>query len=156
MHLAQLSVLIFGAVIALMATAVEAGQSIKFGQTKSGKSTWFNGRDLKGAACYGDLQNKNVNAQDSWHIAAVHMASYSGNEKSACFECVKITANKRSVIARIIDDCAGCSASQIDLTASAFKILAPLSQGVVKTQYQFVRCPTSGIKWPSSPAPKSK
>ncbi|KAI7816982.1 RlpA-like double-psi beta-barrel-protein domain-containing protein-containing protein [Gamsiella multidivaricata] len=107
----------------------------------------------KQVACYGDLLgNSHVNAGDSWHIAAVHMAHYKGGEKTACFECAKITSGRRSVIVRIIDDCAGCAPNQIDLTASAFKILAPLSQGVVKTTYQFVRCPSRGnLKWPKSP-----
>ncbi|KAF8935458.1 RlpA-like double-psi beta-barrel-protein domain-containing protein-containing protein [Dissophora ornata] len=156
MQFSQISIFIFAAVVAILATTVEAGQNVKWGKAAAGKSTWFNGHDLKGVACYGDLENNsNVNAQDSWHIAAVHMASYTGGERAACFECVKITANRRSVVVRIIDDCAGCAPNQIDLTASAFKILAPLSQGVVKTSYEFVRCPTSGIKWPKSPAPKS-
>ncbi|KAF9113194.1 hypothetical protein BGX27_002035 [Mortierella sp. AM989] len=73
-------------------------------------------RDLKA--------NKNVDAHGSWHIAAIHIARYSGNERAACFERAKITVNRRSAIARIIDDCASCSPNYIDLK-SAFKILTP-------------------------------
>lgn len=100
------------------------------------------------------MGNSHVNAGDGWHIGAVHMASYVKGEKGVCFECAKISANGRSVIVRIIDDCAGCKPNQIDLTASAFKVLAPLSQGVVKTTYQFIRCPSSNLKWPKSPSIK--
>ncbi|KAG0215686.1 hypothetical protein BGX28_008932 [Mortierella sp. GBA30] len=170
MKSSQLSVLLLALVIALI-SAVEAGrrrpsgpsQTVRFGQKHSGKSTWFNGHDLKAVACYGDLLgNSNVNAADGWHIAAVHMAHYKGGEKTACFECAKIshtnpkTHKTTSVIVRIIDDCAACAPNQIDLTASAFKTLAPLSQGVVQTTYEFVRCPSRGnLKWPKSPRPLS-
>jgi hypothetical protein len=98
------------------------------------------------------MGNSNVNAKDSWYIGAVHMRHYKGGERAACFECAKITYGKRSIVVRIIDDCAGCKPNQIDLTASAFKALAPLSKGVIKTSYQFVRCPSRGnLKWPKSP-----
>ncbi|KAF8936746.1 RlpA-like double-psi beta-barrel-protein domain-containing protein-containing protein [Dissophora ornata] len=159
MKFAQLSVLLMAMVIALIAVVeAKATQLVKFNKKVVGKSTWFNGHDLKAVACYGDLENNShVNAGDGWHIGAVHMAFYKGGEKSACFECVKITSGRRSVVVRIIDDCAGCAPNQIDLTASAFKTLAPLSQGVVHTTYQFVRCPSKGssLKWPKSPAPRS-
>ncbi|KAG0005704.1 hypothetical protein BGZ80_005250 [Entomortierella chlamydospora] len=154
MRFSHLSILVIVAILAILTATAEAGQQVKIGKKQGGKSTWFNGHDLKGAACYGDLQNKNVNAKDNWHIGAVHMKSYSKGEKNVCFQCAKITANKRSVVVRIIDDCAGCSSTQIDLTASAFKVLAPLSKGVVKTTYQWVKCPSGGKFWPSSPKPK--
>ncbi|KAK3821983.1 MAG: RlpA-like double-psi beta-barrel-protein domain-containing protein-containing protein [Linnemannia elongata] len=171
MKLTQLAILLMALVIALL-TIVDAGkskpkpkpkkkpnptQTVRFGKKISGKSTWFNGHDLKGAACYGNLMgNSHVNAGDSWMIGAVHMKHYKGGDRTACFECAKITAGKRSIVVRIIDDCAGCAPNQIDLTASAFKKLAPLSQGVVKTTYEFVRCPSKGnLKWPKSPKPKS-
>ncbi|KAF9112013.1 hypothetical protein BGX27_004129 [Mortierella sp. AM989] len=159
MKFSQLSILIMVMVVALV-SIVEAGrrrkptQKIRLNKRLSGKSTWFNGHDLKAAACYGVLMgNSHVNAGDGWHIGAVHMGHYVGREKAACFECAKITHGRRSVIVRIIDDCAGCAPNQIDLTASAFKILAPLRQGVVKTTYEFVRCPSRGhLKWPKSPS----
>ncbi|KAG0298127.1 hypothetical protein BGZ96_002619, partial [Linnemannia gamsii] len=160
MKFAKIAILLMAVIIALL-SIVEAGkskkskkskskpkpkpkatQNVKWGQKRSGTSTWFNGHDLKGAACYGNLMgNSHVNAGDSWMIGAVHMKHYKGGDRTACFECAKITAGKRSIVVRIIDDCAGCAPNQIDLTASAFKKLAPLNQGVVKTKYEFVRCP---------------
>ncbi|KAG0350965.1 hypothetical protein BGZ54_003499, partial [Gamsiella multidivaricata] len=153
MKFAQLSIYVFVAIFAILAATSEAKLSAKIGQKSSGKSTWFDGHDLKGAACYGDILNKDVDAQDSWHIGAMRLSSISGGERAGCFQCAKVTANRRSVIVRIIDDCTSCSQGQIDLTSSAFKILAPLKQGVVKMQFEWVRCPSSG-KWPKSPAPK--
>jgi expansin (peptidoglycan-binding protein) len=103
------------------------------------------------------MGNSHVNAGDSWMIGAVHMKHYKGGDRTACFECAKITAGKRSIVVRIIDDCANCAPDQIDLTASAFKKLAPLRQGVVKTTYEFVRCPSRGnLKWPKSPKVKNQ
>ncbi|KAF9081462.1 hypothetical protein BGX29_003832 [Mortierella sp. GBA35] len=160
MKSAQIYVLLIALVIALV-SVVEASkkpsQMVRFNKKLSGKSTWFNGHDLKAVACYGDLEgNSHVNAGDNWMIGAVHMASYKGGEKSACFECARITAGKRTIVVRIIDDCAGCAPNQIDLTATAFKKLAPLDQGVVHTKYEFVRCPSKGnLKWPKSPKVKT-
>ncbi|KAG0380687.1 hypothetical protein BGX24_006214 [Mortierella sp. AD032] len=141
MKFTQLAILLVALVIALT-SVVEASKKKSPTQT---------------VACYGDLLgNSHVNAGDSWMIGAVHMASFKGGEKTACFECAKITAGKRSIVVRIIDDCAGCAPNQIDLTATAFKKLAPLNQGVVKTTYEFVRCPSKGnLKWPKSPKVKT-
>lgn len=143
-------------VLALFSVTVESRQSVKFGKSFNGKNTWFAGKDAQSVACYGDLENNsNVNAQDSWHIAAVNMDSYSGGEKSACFECAKITYKKRSVIVRIVDDCQGCASNQMDLSKSAFDSLAPLSVGEINTKIQWVKCPSKGIKWPTSPKIKN-
>ncbi|KAF9081461.1 hypothetical protein BGX29_003831 [Mortierella sp. GBA35] len=172
MKFAQLCVFLLILVIAL-ATIVEAGskkkskskkpkrrnptQTVQWNKKRDGKSTWFNGHDLKGAACYGNLMgNSHVNAKDDWMIGAVHMNHYKGGDRTACFECAKITSKKGTIIVRIIDDCAGCAPNQIDLTAEAFKKLAPLDMGVVKTKYEFIRCPSRGnLKWPKSPKAKN-
>ncbi|KAF9435379.1 hypothetical protein BGZ76_006419 [Entomortierella beljakovae] len=147
-------IFIVAVLVALFTVNVEALEVVKLGLKQAGKSTWFNGHDLKAAACYGNLQNKRVDAADDWHIGAVHMKHFEGGDKSCCFQCAKITAGLRSVVVRIIDDCRSCSPTQIDLTSSAFKVLAPLDQGIVDTTFEWVRCPKSGnLKWPSSPSP---
>ncbi|KAF9185840.1 hypothetical protein BGZ51_007635 [Haplosporangium sp. Z 767] len=170
MKFSKLCTLLLVLVVALLAV-VEAGskkskpkpkpkfkptQTVKYGRKLTGKSTWFNGHHLKGAACYGNLMgNSHVNAKDSWHIGAVNTRHYKGGDRAVCFECAKVTYNRRSIIVRIIDACSSCTANHIDLTASAFKTLAPLSKGVIKTTYEFVRCPQRGnLKWPKSPAPR--
>ncbi|KAG0273261.1 hypothetical protein BGZ95_010920 [Linnemannia exigua] len=137
-------------------TTTEAATKVQFGKKASGKATWFNGGDAEDVACYGILQNKNVDAKDSWHIAAMRLSQFTGGVKKACFECLRVTAGSRSVIARIIDDCSSCSSGHVDLSLSAFTKLAPKKQGVVKITYEFVRCPSSGdnLKWPKSPAVK--
>ncbi|KAG0332672.1 hypothetical protein BG004_001142 [Podila humilis] len=131
--------------------------TIRYGKAVSGKSTWFDGSSLEGSACYGKLLNKDVDAKDSWHIAAVNPSAYEGAERGVCFECAKVTYNKRSVIVRIIDTCRSCSSTQLDLTSSAFRKLEDLDKGVIKIKFAFVKCPTKGsaMRWPSSPEPKN-
>ena len=59
MKFAQLSILLVALVIALI-SAVEAGkrkprgpsQTVRFGRKLKGKSTWFNGHDLKGVSSH--------------------------------------------------------------------------------------------------------
>ncbi|KAF9428004.1 hypothetical protein BGZ94_003641 [Podila epigama] len=155
MKFIHFSALVLATILAFI-LSTEAASNIQYGKKFSGKSTWFNGKDAHGSACYGKLQNKNVDAKDSWHIAAVNPSAYNGKEKAVCFECARVTYNKRSIIVRVIDTCRSCDKNQFDLTTSAFKALAPLKQGVIKMQYEFVRCPTKDIKWPSSPKPKAK
>ncbi|KAF9271388.1 hypothetical protein BGZ88_006237, partial [Linnemannia elongata] len=56
MKSAQLAILLV-AIVATLLSIVEAKptQTVHFGKKHSGKSTWFNGHDLKAVACYGDL-----------------------------------------------------------------------------------------------------
>ncbi|KAF8932727.1 hypothetical protein BGZ52_009506 [Haplosporangium bisporale] len=142
----QFSVFILATALAFFLSSSQAASAIQYGKKISGTSTWFDGGDLHGAACYGKLLNKDVDAKDGWHIAAVNPSGYKGAEKGVCFECAKVTYNSRSIIS-----------TQLDLTSSAFKTLAPLKVGRIKMTYEFVRCPTRGaaFKWPSSPKPKS-
>ncbi|KAG0294278.1 hypothetical protein BGZ96_001497 [Linnemannia gamsii] len=144
------------ALLSAISTTTEAATKIQFGKKASGKATWFNGKDAHDVACYGILENKDVNAQDSWHIAAMRLSQFTGGVKKACFECLRVTAGSRSVIARIIDDCSSCGSGHVDLSMAAFLKLAPKKQGVVSIKYEFVRCPSSGsnLKWPKSPSVK--
>ncbi|KAF9334538.1 hypothetical protein BG006_002003 [Podila minutissima] len=136
MRLIHFSALILATVLAFLLSSAQAASSIRYGKKISGTSTWFDGSDLHGAACYGKLLNKDVDAQDGWHIAAVNPSGYKGAEKEVCFECAKVTYNSRSII--------------LDLTFSAFKTLAPLKVGRIKMTYEFIRCPIKGasFKWP--------
>ncbi|KAG0345933.1 hypothetical protein BG005_001026, partial [Podila minutissima] len=67
-----------------------------------------------------------------------------------------VTYNGHSIIVHIIDTCCSFKSIQLDLTSSAFKTLAPLKVGRIKTTYEFICCLTKGasFKWPSLPRPK--
>ncbi|KAF9430091.1 hypothetical protein BGZ94_008381 [Podila epigama] len=167
MKFARIALLMFILVVAIAST-VDAGKKkkkttkkgslvVRWNKKQSGISTWFTGSHLKGAACYGNLMgNSHVNAKDNWHIGAVNINTFAKGYKGVCFECAKVSYGKRSVVVRIIDGCSSCKPNHIDLTASAFKTLAPLSKGVIKMTYEFVRCPSGGslAKWPQSPKVK--
>ncbi|KAF9095366.1 hypothetical protein BGX29_000888 [Mortierella sp. GBA35] len=157
MQFNKLTILVLAAFLAILSITTTEAVKIEFGKKYSGKATWFDGSDAEDVACYGILENKDVNAQDKWHIAAMNLKQWTGGVKAACFECVRVSSGSRSVIARIIDDCSSCAKGHIDLTLAAFTKLAPKKQGVIKNlKFEFVRCPSSGsnMKWPKSPAVK--
>ncbi|KAF9918598.1 hypothetical protein BX616_007472 [Lobosporangium transversale] len=157
MQFAQFTISTLALVFTLFVSTVQAAKyPVRSGVKQSGIATWFDGGHLTGAACYGVLLDQDVNARDSWHIAAIKMSAYDGGLRKACFQCVKVTSKKtkRSIIARVIDDCSSCKSKHVDLTTTAFKALAhPLKDGVVDISYEFVRCPSSG-KWPKNPPVK--
>ncbi|KAF9360018.1 hypothetical protein BGX26_010769 [Mortierella sp. AD094] len=132
MHFTQQLIFVIAAILAIFTATTEAG-------SKSGTATFYSGAGM--VACNG------ANLQGNWHTAAVNFASW-GGLKHACFECVKVTANRRSVIVRVIDQCVSCSSNQLDLTTSAFKILGSTDLGHLSVKYEIVKCPKSG-PWPS-------
>lgn len=61
-----------------------------------------------------------------------------------CYKCMKITnqKNKKTVIVKIVDKCAGCIVNKaIDLTPAAFQKLANLNDGVIDIAWKAVTCP---------------
>ncbi|KAF9977789.1 hypothetical protein BGZ73_004856 [Actinomortierella ambigua] len=142
-------------IAALFAASTADAQklTVRNGRSVNGMSTWFDGSHLKGAACYGNLMNRNVNARDGWHIAAVNFATFRGGQREACFKCARVSHKGRSIDVRIIDGCRSCKRGHIDLTKSAFKTIAPLRQGVAKVKIQWIPCTKKPKFWPSSPKP---
>lgn len=66
----------------------------------------------------------------------------------ACFKCLKVTHKAKSgkktvtksIVLKVTDECASCSKGDVDMTDSAFKKLAPLSQGRIKISWSFTSC----------------
>lgn len=61
-----------------------------------------------------------------------------------CYKCMKVTnnKNKKSVVVKIVDKCAGCKVGKaIDLTPGAFKKLADLDVGVIDISWKTISCP---------------
>ncbi|KAJ8660209.1 hypothetical protein O0I10_004069 [Lichtheimia ornata] len=115
---------------------------------KRDEITWYTGQDLKNAACYGRDGLDPFHAKNTDMIGAMAMK---GLEQ--CYQCVKITNKKDkhlSVIVRIVDKCAACELkTHIDLTAGAFKMIAPkgdLDLGVVDITWEpLKKCPKSKL-----------
>lgn len=101
--------------------------------------TFYEDDQLNNAACYGRDGIPNYNAKPSDRIGAMI-------NNGMCYKCVKITnpKNKKSVIVKIIDKCAGCKKNQIDLTRSAFASIANTDDGIVKVTWKGVACPSKG------------
>ncbi|KAI8971415.1 hypothetical protein BDF20DRAFT_884406 [Mycotypha africana] len=115
---------------------------------KRDRVTWYNGQDLKKAACFtGRNGAPRVDAHVHDMIGAMAMHGF-----EQCNKCMRITNNRaksKKVVVQIIDKCAACKVgSAIDLTPGAFKKLAPggdLGLGVLDITFKPVKCPTGGI-----------
>ncbi|KAF9159191.1 hypothetical protein DFQ26_006823 [Actinomortierella ambigua] len=98
-------------------------------KVSNGISTWYDGKGLEGAACYGRLKGRKVDARDNWPVAAVNFRHF-GGEKNACFKCARVSKGNKSVNVRIIDGCRSCKPGHIDLTKGSFRKLANLDDGI--------------------------
>jgi expansin (peptidoglycan-binding protein) len=86
----------------------------------SGRITYYTGSMLQNPACGGpDPSNNSM-------IAAVKKGG-----KYGCGDTLRIKSGSKSVTVTVVDYCAGCSSTAVDLTSGAFKRLAKLSKGVV-------------------------
>jgi len=107
----------------------------------SAEITFYEDDQLENAACYGRDGLPDYNAQPSDRIGAMSM---SGLEM--CYECLQITnpKNKKKVVVKIIDMCAGCPRGNVDLTLSSFASIADPIDGIVKITWKPVGCPSKG------------
>ncbi|KAG0203882.1 hypothetical protein BGX28_003982 [Mortierella sp. GBA30] len=94
----------------------------------SGRATWFTG---SWGSC-------GVHFDTNEMIVALNQAQMDGS--SQCGKMVKISANLKTIEARIVDTCPSryCPTGALDLSQAVFKKLAPLSKGVIQIQWQFV------------------
>lgn len=67
---------------------------------------------------------------------ALGAAQYAGS--AACGSFLDVTGPKGTVRVMVLDRCAGCSGSKIDLSRQAFAKIADLSQGIVPVSYRAV------------------
>jgi expansin (peptidoglycan-binding protein) len=75
-------------------------------------------------------------------IAAMNETDY-GNA-TWCGGCVDVTGPNGDVVVRIVDECPGCSQGSLDLSETAFGMIAPLSAGRVDISWVQVDCPVTG------------
>ncbi|KAI1316501.1 hypothetical protein EDD11_009914 [Mortierella claussenii] len=94
----------------------------------SGRGTWFT--DSVGSC--GTAFNTND------MIVAMNAGQMDGT--SQCGKTVKIQSGGKTVTARVTDTCPAqyCAPGSLDLSQAVFEQLAPLSQGVVSIQWEFV------------------
>ncbi|KAL9710926.1 hypothetical protein Ac2012v2_005466 [Leucoagaricus gongylophorus] len=98
--------------------------------THTGRGTWFH-------TGQGNCGDWNV---DSDHILAIPKSLYDRNGGSNCNQYVRITntATGKIVYGLTKDSCPSCGPGDLDLSPGLFQELAPLSQGVLKIQWNFM------------------
>ncbi|KAF8610026.1 hypothetical protein BDV93DRAFT_423707, partial [Ceratobasidium sp. AG-I] len=91
--------------------------------THTGRGTWF----------HPGLGNCGSWDDDNAPIVAVSTAMYKGGDN--CNQWMKLTANGKSVYAKMRDSCPSCGYNDVDLSPKAFEALAPLDDGVVTVSW---------------------
>ncbi|CAO3693628.1 hypothetical protein G6F70_001871 [Rhizopus microsporus] len=123
-----------------IATIMQFGNStVSDLEKRGGRGTWYSGADLKNAACYDRKGLPKYSATIHSMIGAMAMKKF-----EQCYKCMKVTnnKNKKSVVVKIVDKCAGCKVGKaIDLTPGAFKKLADLDVGVIDISWKTISCP---------------
>jgi expansin (peptidoglycan-binding protein) len=75
-------------------------------------------------------------------VAAANPTDYAGSD--ACGACAAVDGPDGSVTVRIVDQCPGCAAGDLDLSPQAFERIAPLADGRVPITWRFVPCAVDG------------
>ncbi|CAO3593463.1 unnamed protein product [Absidia cylindrospora] len=133
-----------------IATMMSFDDENSHGLMKRNRGTWYSGKGLQDAACYGRKGLPKFSAKPSDMIGAMAMQDH-----EYCYECMHITntKNHHSVIVKIVDKCEGCVVGEaVDLTPEAFKKLNPegLEVGVLNIKWNVVECPESiKLRWSS-------
>lgn len=110
-------------------TTKDAGTDAEPATTYSGEATYY---DADGTGACGFAASTN------YYVVAMNKAQYS---KAICGQCVHVKGPDGEVTVRIVDLCPGCSSGDLDLSMTAFKAIAQLSDGRVKIEWSFVPCP---------------
>ena len=102
---------------------------------ETGQATYYNA-DGTGSCSF--------DASSDFLVAAMNATDY-GNAVW-CGACVDVTGPNGNghVVVRVVDKCPGCSAGSLDLSETAFGMLAPLSAGRVDISWHEVACPVTG------------
>ncbi|KAI3645990.1 hypothetical protein MP228_008918 [Amoeboaphelidium protococcarum] len=85
--------------------------------------------------------------QNSDKICAL---SFAHTDKIGCGKCVEVKGPKGSIVVKVMDKCAGCKDGDIDLSQSAFEMIADKNVGRLKMQWRVVDCASGGMPQQSS------
>jgi len=76
------------------------------------------------------------------YFAAAATPEFAGS--TACGRCLDVTGPLGSVLVRVVDECPGCGAGDLDLSPEAFAQIADPVDGIAAISYQSIECPVSG------------
>ena len=75
-------------------------------------------------------------------VAAMNAPDY--GDAVWCGACVDVAGPNGDVVVRIVDQCPGCAKGSLDLSETAFAMIAPVSAGRVAITWHEVDCPVTG------------
>jgi expansin (peptidoglycan-binding protein) len=104
-------------------------------QSHTGEATYYNEADGTGNCSF------DATPQDLM-IGALNHVDYA--DSALCGAYVTVTGPKATITIRIVDQCPGCAAGDIDLSPSAFAQIADLSAGRVPITWHIVSPTLSG------------
>ncbi|KAI9443493.1 expansin family protein [Lactarius indigo] len=97
--------------------------------THVGRGTWYE----PGLGNCGWTNNRNQ------LVVAMPKSLYDQNNGSNCGQMVQISYGGKSVTAKMVDSCPGCGGNDLDMSPATFGTLAPLSEGVIKVSWHFLK-----------------
>jgi expansin (peptidoglycan-binding protein) len=96
--------------------------------TYSGDATYY---DAEGTGACG------IRMPRDYLVAAINDEQYS---RANCGRCVRVRGPRGSVVVQVVDKCPGCDRGDLDLSQTAFKRIANMSDGRVGISWSFVDC----------------
>lgn len=75
-------------------------------------------------------------------VAAINAPDY--DRAAWCGACLEVTGPSGTVTVRVVDQCPGCAAGDLDLSREAFTLISPLSAGRVPITWRSVACNVAG------------
>ncbi len=75
-------------------------------------------------------------------VAAMNAPDY--DNAAWCGACLDVTGPMGEIVVRVVDQCPGCKAGDLDLSEQAFGMISPLSAGRVKITWHEVACDVAG------------
>ena len=79
---------------------------------------------------------------DDLMVAAINGAEWDGS--APCGACAEVAGPAGTAVVRIVDQCPGCAAGDLDLSREAFAAIADPAQGRVPITWRFVGCEVEG------------
>jgi expansin (peptidoglycan-binding protein) len=79
---------------------------------------------------------------DDLMVAAMNAPDY--DNSAWCGACLAITGPMATITVRVVDQCPGCAHGDLDLSETAFGMIAPLSAGRVPITWHEVACDVTG------------
>jgi expansin (peptidoglycan-binding protein) len=113
---------------ALIMTAQATPVQLEARKSYSGEATYY---EVDNGSCGGDYDDSDmvVALSEDW--------MGSGSDSSYCGKKLKVNSSKGSVTVKVVDTCASCDKTHIDLSSAAFKKLGKLDDGVLKVTWAF-------------------